>query len=371
MRFSSRLLLWALLLPCSSWATDLELLSSAEFCGRCHRAIFESWKESSHARAMESRLFQDALDLTESDFGAGARKTCLGCHSPIGVETGDLALRKKVSWEGITCDYCHSIRSVSLTGLNPKAVLAFTLVKSGPLKDVNSGAHGTVFSPVHTSALACAPCHEYRNALGFPVLTTFSEWKNSRYGKDGRECQSCHMYRVAGNVVDPRIGSSSLTKINLHQMPGSHSLEQLTKTITAQLSTSRTSNQFHVSVEVANRAAGHFVPTGSPLRQLLLELRADSNDGRHFREERLYRRSVADQQGKPLAMEHFAFLRGAKVVSDTRLAPDERRVETFSFAIPPEIQTRVTATFRYYYSPMARSESQKQITFLTISRLVQ
>ena len=32
---------------------------------------------------------------------------------------------------------------------------------------------------------------------------------------------SCHMYRVA---VSPRIKRSSLAKINLHQMPGSHSV---------------------------------------------------------------------------------------------------------------------------------------------------
>jgi hypothetical protein len=90
-------------------------------------------------------------------------------------------------------------------------------------------AHGTEFSEIHTSSLACAPCHEYQNALGFPLLTTFSEWKNSRYAKEGKQCQSCHMYRVAGDVVDPRLKRSSLAKINLHQMPGSHSVTQLTK----------------------------------------------------------------------------------------------------------------------------------------------
>jgi hypothetical protein len=37
--------------------------SSAELCGDCHRAIFDGWKKSAHATAMESRLFQDALKL--------------------------------------------------------------------------------------------------------------------------------------------------------------------------------------------------------------------------------------------------------------------------------------------------------------------
>ena len=369
MKFSSFVLLVLSCVP--GWGMDLQPMSSAEFCGRCHRAIFEAWRESAHARAMESWVFQDALNLTESDFGVSARKNCLACHSPLTVATGDFSLQKKVTWEGVTCDYCHSIRDVSLDGVNPRATVSYTLEKSGPLKDVSSMAHGTLYSPVHTSALACAPCHEYRNSLGFPVLTTFSEWKNSRYAKEGKECQSCHMYQVAGEVVDPRIKRTSSAQINLHQMPGSHSVEQLTKTVTAQLSSSWKGNQLQIEVTVSNRAAGHYVPTGSPFRQLVLELRADSNEGKHFREERLYCRIVTDRQGKALPVEPAAFFKAAKVLSDTRLAPDEKRKETFLFPIPTGVQTRVTATFWYYYSPMARTESQKRINFLSINRIVQ
>jgi Cytochrome c554 and c-prime len=367
-----KLTFWVLFLALvgPGWAATLEPMSSAEFCGRCHRAIFEAWKSSSHAQAMESRLFQDALELTETDYGVSARKTCLACHSPIGVKTGDFSLHNKVTWEGITCDYCHSLREVSLTGVNPKATVEYTLEKSGPLKDVNSSAHGTVYSPVHVSSLACAPCHEYRNSLGFPVLTTFSEWKNSPYAKEGKQCQSCHMYQVAGDVVDPRIQRTNQAQINLHQMPGGHSADQLTKAIFSQLSTSRKGDQLRVDVSVTNRSAGHYVPTGSPMRQVELELRVDSNDGKHLREQRLFRRVVADQQGKVLPVEPAAFFRAAKVLSDTRLAPGEKRVEAFSFAVPAGTQCRVTATFWYYYSPLARTESQKQITFLTISRIV-
>ena len=359
-----------LLLSGPALADTLPTPASAELCGRCHRAIFEAWKDSSHSKAMQSWLFQDALELTETDFGKGARRTCLRCHSPVGIALGDINLEKKVSWEGITCDYCHSLRSVSMAEANPKAVVVFTLVKSGPLKDASSMAHGTEFSEIHTSSLACAPCHEYQNALGFPLLTTFSEWKKSRYAKEGKQCQSCHMYRVAGDVVDPRLKRSSLAKINLHQMPGSHSVTQLTKAITAQLSTSRKGDQLQVVVTVVNREAGHYVPTGSPLRQLILEVVADGGTGYHFREERFFRRVVAEAGGTAVTKEHFAFLKGARVLSDTRLAPDEKRTETFSFPIPPGIQTQLTANLRYYYSPMARVDSQKQVNFLSMSRLL-
>jgi nitrate/TMAO reductase-like tetraheme cytochrome c subunit len=362
-------LLPSLLLFAFASSAGLEAPTSAEFCGSCHRAIQESWKTSSHAQAMESRIFQDALAVAEDRFGARVRATCLKCHAPVAVEIGDLALRRKVSWEGVTCDYCHSVRDVSLAGPNPKAVVDFSLVKSGPLKDADSMAHGTAYSAVHTSALVCAPCHEYRNAIGFPVLTTYSEWKNSRYGKEGKVCQSCHMYRTAGDVVDPRVKRSKAA-INLHQMPGSHSIDQLTKTITANLSAGWQGDNLRVLVDVTNRAAGHYVPTGSPLRQLILEVRADASDGRHYREERVFRRTVADQQGATVDQEHLAFISSARVIADTRLAPDEKRTETFLFAIQPGIQTRVSATLRYFYSPFARTEAQKRITFLNITRLV-
>ena len=364
------MLLMPLVLVAMAWPPHLEAPSSAELCGRCHRAILAAWKTSAHAQAMESPLFQDALDVAETKFGASARRVCLKCHAPVAVEKGDLNLRQKVSWEGVTCDYCHSITSVSLTGPNPKAVVEFSMIKSGPIKDAESSAHGTQFSEVHTSAALCATCHEYRNSLGFPVLTTYSEWKNSRYAKEGKACQSCHMYRTAGDVVDPRVKRTSVA-INLHQMPGGHSLDQLLKTITAQLSTSRQGDQLHVQVDITNRAAGHYVPTGSPLRQLILEVRADSFDGRRFEEKRVYRRTVADQRGETLTQEHLAFLTAAKVVSDTRLAPDEKRIESFTFAIPAKTKARVSATLRYFYSPFAQTEAQKMVTFLNMSQMVQ
>ena len=154
----TRLAVLILLTGCAGWSAGLKPVSSAEVCGRCHRAILQAWKLSAHADAMESSVFQDSLDLAEADFGAASQKICLGCHSPLAAETGDSALSQKVSWEGITCDYCHSIRAVDFAGPNPKAKVELSLVKSGPIKDSVSMAHGTVFSSVHVSSEICAPC---------------------------------------------------------------------------------------------------------------------------------------------------------------------------------------------------------------------
>jgi hypothetical protein len=79
---------------------------------------------------MDSRLFQDALYDAELDLGAGARETCLGCHAPVAAATGDRGLHTKLAWEGVTCDYCHSVRDVSQGGPNPVANVEYTRARS-------------------------------------------------------------------------------------------------------------------------------------------------------------------------------------------------------------------------------------------------
>jgi len=321
---------------------------------------------------MESRLFQDALKMTETDVSADARKVCLHCHSPLAASSGDLSLTRKVSWEGITCDYCHSVQDVTTASANPTARVEFAGVKSGPSAEAVSPVHGTRFSKVHTTSLICSTCHEYRNALGFPVLTTYSEWQKSPYAKAGQQCQSCHMYGVQGNIVDVRVKSPSDKGINLHQMPGSRSVEQLNRAIQSQIFTSRQGEQLRVTVKLTNAGAGHYVPTGSPMRKLILEVRVDPfGEGPTFHAERIYARTITDQKGVALQREHLSFLKGAKVAADTRLAPKETRTETFSFDLPEGRRARVEANLYYYYSPMAITEAEQKIKFVTMSRLVQ
>jgi hypothetical protein len=359
-----------LFVPLLAHAYDMPSPASAELCGDCHRAIYTGWKESAHAHAMESRLFQDALKLSDADLGPQARKICLGCHSPIAVQTNDMALVKKVSWEGVTCDYCHSLRQVTLGDGNPKARVEYTGPKSGPSKDMASPAHDTVYSEVHTTSSACAVCHEYKNGLGFPVLTTYSEWEASSYGKKGQPCQSCHMSLVQGDIVDPRVKRIGSETVNLHKMPGGHSLDQLTKSVRATLTVARHGDKIEATVKLVNVGAGHCVPTGSPLRQLILEVRADSYGGQHLREERVYARTVADQNGEPISHEHLGFVKAAKELSDTRLFPGAAKIETFIFEIPRGRQTRVEADLYYYYSPTAATEGEEKIKFLTMTRLL-
>ena len=349
-------------------AGKLPAPASAEQCGRCHRAIHDSWVTSAHASAMTSPVFLDAFEAAESEFGAGARKICLGCHAPAAGLLNDSDLLRKVSWEGVTCDYCHSMREVTEGGSNLKAVVQFSNMKSGPSKNAASPAHGTAYSSVHTSAVLCAVCHEYKNAGGFPVVTTYSEWKASPSGKGDVECQQCHMDLVQGAVVEPRVKRESSHVVNLHAMPGSHSVRQLNKALTARLTASRDGRSIAVEVKIKNEGAGHFLPTGSPMRQVILGVRATSGGVTIGTETRIYTRVLADAAGKTIEKEYVAFLKAAKVVSDTRLAPDETRTETFSFKVPSGQSARIDAAFYYFHPATADPDKSDKIKFLELSK---
>jgi len=356
------------LAPAAAAAGKLPTPASAVQCGRCHRAIYDSWQTSAHSNAATSPVFLDAFVAAEDEFGVEARKVCLGCHAPASGLLGDTDLMRKVSWEGVTCDYCHSMREVKQDGSNLKAVVQFGTVKSGPSKDSVSPAHGTAYSSVHTSALLCAVCHEYKNASGFSVVTTYSEWKDSPSGKGDLECQQCHMELVRGSVVEPRVRRESSHLVNLHAMPGSHSVSQLNKALTAKLTASRSGQNVDVAVKLKNEGAGHFLPTGSPMRQLILEVRVTSAGVTIATEKRSYTRVLADAAGTTIQKEYVAFLKAAKVVSDTRLAPDETRTETFSFKVPAGQSARVDSIFYYFHPATADPDKSGRIKFLELSK---
>ncbi len=332
--------------------------SNAQSCGRCHRTIYEHWKASKHADAYQNPLFQSVLERAEADFGAEGRAVCLTCHAPVTAN----------AWDGVFCDYCHSIHEVSFTGRNPSAEVSFSESKAGPVSDAAAAPHGSRYSDLHATAAICAPCHEYRNAGGFPVMSTYSEWQNSSYGKAGKPCQTCHMARTEGDVVDPRVARAGKARLNLHEMRGGHTADQLAAAIQMRMTAARVRDEIQVTVEITNAGAGHSFPTGSPLRQMELEVTAGSAEGRLLREQRRYAREVADHHGTVLMREHFAFLRAAETVSDTRLKPGEKRLETFVFRIPAGDPAKIDATLWYVYSPLARTETETKLAFASLRR---
>lgn len=341
-------------------------LTSAEDCGRCHRDIYEYWRASAHARSADNWRFRDALSHLTDQGQRSAATLCMRCHVPAAVYAGDETWEKKATWEGVTCDFCHSVRQVRRDADRP-FVLEIGGVKTGPFGDAQSIAHATAFSDVHTTATICAPCHQFVNAQGLDVLATFAEWQASDYAARGVACQRCHMRAAPGRVVDPKVARVPHAQLNLHEMPGGHSVTELNRALHALITAVRRGEQVDVTVQLTNRGAGHQLPTGSPLRSIVMEVEVDAGIGLLQRATRTYARVVADERGQSLRDEAAVWLRGRLVLRDTRLAPQERRVEHVNFAVPRHVPVRAVARFFYRYEPEPPPPGKPGLPFLSVS----
>jgi hypothetical protein len=341
-------------------------MASAEECARCHRDIARYWKASLHAQAVDNHRFQDLFQRLKEKRTPNVDALCLQCHAPAALYMRDLGFEKKVSWEGVTCDFCHSVRSVQSQAARP-FVLQVGRVKTGPLRTAQPSGHAAEYAEVHTSSTICAPCHQFVNENGLEVLGTAAEWQASSYASRSVTCQSCHMRATSGKVTDPKVARASQAVVNLHEMPGGHSLTELNRALLAQISAVRRGgNTVEVAVQITNRGAGHRVPTGLPLRTIVMVVEVDGGVGPRQTAERTYTRVVADENGQALSDEEAIWLRGAKVVRDNRLAPEERRTEQFSFQVPRNTPVRVVAKFYYRYDP-APARGESTMPFLSVN----
>ncbi|MCL2660723.1 MAG: cytochrome c family protein, partial [Acidobacteriaceae bacterium] len=382
---------------------------SAEVCGNCHRWTLAAWNHSRHARSYDSDSFRESLQRAKVDLGTEAQQSCLHCHAPLAQLDNDPDFQLKVTWEGVTCDYCHSIRAISQTSDNAEATCKFNSAKSSPTWATPDPHHGAVPVDVFNKSEFCALCHQYQNKLGYQPITTFAEWKASRYAKEGRQCQYCHMsltkYGPMEQRLNPRVMDAEwhdhncgtchavhvvdgvksrdlppgiMTKpefkqLKWHGLDGEEGIEHLANALSAELTTAREGGKLRVIVAVTNTAAGHSLPTGSPMRRLVLEVHADTDSGKHFSAERIYRKLVGDAEGKPLDKEYMVIVRGAKTLEDTRLVPDERRTETFEFDIPPGSATQVKAVFSFSTlssTTDSKVQLEKRVAFLTLDKQV-
>lgn len=350
--------------------TKLGSFTTSETCGRCHTDIYRMWRASAHSRSMEDPLFLDAFRETETREGPAVTRRCLGCHAPMVQVNGDNELRQKITWEGVSCDICHSLISVDLSGPSPKLVLEAGPVKRGPIRGAESMAHEVAYSELHTTALACAGCHEYANPDGTGLITTYSEWKHSEAAHKGQICQSCHMGRTHADVVDPRVKRIAGAKVNLHEVPGGHSLDQLHKALGLSIRTKREGDGLVLEIVLTNKGAGHAVPTGMPGRRVVLDVRVKTSDGTSFEERRVYGRVFNDALGKTITRDSGYFTKGASLVSDSRLRAGESRTESFRFTAPRSATAYVTVHLVYEHAPGGVSDEKTRVVFQSEERIV-
>jgi len=250
--------------------------------------------------------------------------SCADCHAPgiNGVAGGrDLHEAHGTAFDlGVHCDTCHKVRDVDLSkppGVGQRLIMGrpsepgenvfiWDPVFFGPLADVPNPFMGGSFQPKFDSAEFCAGCHEQKqDALipgealdetlwpeGLPTHSTFTEWSEGPYNQDATQCQFCHMPAMveANNSVHfstydqrgivfgwPREPED----IRKHSFRGP--LEGSPRLIDGALYSSiiveQEGDTIAATVSLSNIGCGHAIPTGEPMRALVLIVEAEGDCG--------------------------------------------------------------------------------------------
>ncbi len=338
------------------------------------------------------------------DFPATAGN-CATCHTPgAAVDTPysiDPNAVEGVNRFGVHCDFCHKVAGVKLepaSGLpypNMPGVLSMDVRRPfpedktryqlffGTFDDDNVPQEDT-YLPLLKESRFCAPCH-FGVFWDTTVYNSFGEWLASPYSDPAfpgaRTCQQCHT--PAPTVLSGANGTA-LTNvapgkggverdpqtIHAHTFPGAANVELLRNAVTLTATARLQGSQVLVQVSIANDKTGHHVPTDSPLRQLILLVRASDGQGQSLP-------LIAGQTvpawggvGDP-ARGYYAGLPGkgfakvleelwtevsptgaywnpTRVLSDNRLAAFAVDASDYTFAVPGQgdVTVKVTLLFR-------------------------
>ncbi len=130
-----------------------DLFDQPEVCGGCHTEIYRQWNGSMHSFAWKDPIYRTALAKASKNTQGKVDKLCMGCHTPIGVLSGEASPSGKgmseVADKGVSCEVCHNISETNGIGngayvLTPK--LHGSHLKFGPFKDAKSPYHDTAYS---------------------------------------------------------------------------------------------------------------------------------------------------------------------------------------------------------------------------------
>ncbi len=326
--------------------------TSARVCGACHQAIHACWQQSLHARAFSNGVFQAAYRTAAQTRPEAQTRLCLLCHAPVVRLAQAAAGASALQEEGVTCDFCHSVRDVKTYPAEVKVDLDVGHTKYGPLRHAQSPAHQVVESDLHRRSEFCASCHEYQNEYGVAVLETYSEWKAGAYAAAGKQCQDCHMPLVSDHVSALGLKRAGPPGVNLHDISGSHNLETVRKAVTVSITGAdrRPDDSLRVRVLVSNVGSGHCFPTGMPLHRAILDLTVTKGQRQLGHQTLTFEKRLLDQNGKLITREYEAFLDARRVELDTRLKPKEARAVELTFADVDATDSHLEASLWYEYS---------------------
>ncbi|VAX15091.1 hypothetical protein MNBD_NITROSPINAE01-1469 [hydrothermal vent metagenome] len=353
--------------PLNASAADAEVklnpngFTSSKVCAECHSQIYSNWKDSMHARATSDPIFRASYYEAHYKSGGKARDLCLRCHAPTTKMTQEYNLDGEITSEGLTCDFCHSLKAIDMKKEFP-FILDVGTVKYGPnKKGSDAKIHTIMKSKIHTSARLCASCHEYR-PNGVAVMSTYSEWQNGPYALEGIPCQRCHMPEVEGEIAIG-VTADRGKKVYSHKLAGGHSVVQLKKALTLSIANvQRAGGMMTVTANVTNSGSGHRVPTGIPTRKLILHCKVTLTNGKTFMEKKVYEKVLFDKDGNELTNDADIMMGlGDSIVKDNRIYPRETRSERFTFNIPDREEASISLWVDYLYQPKVIQDMEMRV----------
>ena len=269
---------------------------------------------------------QPACDEPElsDELSPDAYGACADCHAPgiNGVAGGrDLHDAHGLAFDiGVHCDTCHKVSDVDMSkppGVGQRLVMSrpsepgedvfiWDPVYFGPLLDVPTPIMRGSLQPKFDSAEFCAGCHEQKQEAlipgesldaglwpdGLPTHSTYSEWLASPYNTDATPCQHCHMpgdVEAINSVHLSRPGEAGILfgwprdpeDIRKHTFRGPLSGdERLVDTaLYTSVALEQSGDTLEATVSINNIGCGHAIPTGEPMRALILVVESEGSCG--------------------------------------------------------------------------------------------
>lgn len=287
--------------------SPLEASLEPASCGTCHVDQFKDWSQSLHSHAMGPGILGQLVNMPPH--ATGEHQDCIRCHAPLKEQADSLVSALTGAGKSSGAKASSAARPLHEQGLVCAACHLRGYQRYGPLrKDGSAPAtggqlphNGWVVSPAFEDSRFCAACHQFKAdeyALNGKLLeNTYNEWKASRFGREGKTCQSCHM-------PDRR-----------HLWRGIHDPEMVKKAVTISAApVSVQSGMVSAALSIRNTGTGHYFPT-YVTPHVVAEVYQENARGEML-PGTLKQYLIARQVPLDLSEE----------IADTRLAPDQEKV---------------------------------------------
>jgi tetratricopeptide (TPR) repeat protein len=228
----------------------------SEFCGGCHKDIYEQWKGSMHHFAsFNNQFYRKSIEYMQDVVGTRPSKWCAGCHDHAVFFNGrfDRPISEQIdtpeAQAGLGCMSCHAIVHVGSSMGNGDFTVEYPPLhelassRNKYIRDLdyfltylNPKPHKATFMKPfmrEQSAEFCASCHKvhldvpvngYRWVRGF---NDYDNWQASGVSGQGARsfyyppktstCSECHMPLVASRDPGNREG-----KVHSHRFPAAN-----------------------------------------------------------------------------------------------------------------------------------------------------